>query len=167
MTPELAGAVGKQNTLGQNCTKGSWNRSLNAADEDKGDISEEVHEDEDELHAWCLLEESESEQWQEVISKKSKLMLVKLAQESLPSVEKNSCASPRKVIEVKDSWVDIRHNWTLDLRGHVMPAENVPASETGSHERKKKKRRQQMEKGSNTWVGKLNHSSPSKECTGA
>ena len=37
------------------CTWESWNRSLNAADEDKGDISEEVHEDEDELHAWCLL----------------------------------------------------------------------------------------------------------------
>ena len=43
------------------CTKGNWNRSLNTADEDKGDISEEVHEDEDELHAWCLLEESGNE----------------------------------------------------------------------------------------------------------
>ena len=30
-------------------------------DEDNGDISEEVHEDEDELHAWCLLEESENQ----------------------------------------------------------------------------------------------------------
>ena len=29
--------------------------------EDKGDISEDVHEDEDELHAWCLLEESEND----------------------------------------------------------------------------------------------------------
>ena len=38
-------------------------------EEDKGDISEEVREDEDELHAWCLLEESEKEQWQDVISK--------------------------------------------------------------------------------------------------
>ena len=53
-----------------NCVKGSWNRSLNAVEEDTGDISEEVHEDEDELHAWCLLEESENEQWQEVASKK-------------------------------------------------------------------------------------------------
>ena len=41
-----------------NCTKGSWNRSLNAAEEDKGDIIEEENENEDELHAWCLLEES-------------------------------------------------------------------------------------------------------------
>ena len=61
-----------------NCTNESWNRSLNAVDEDKGDISEEVHEDEDELHAWCLLEESENEQWEEVICNKSKLKLKKL-----------------------------------------------------------------------------------------
>ena len=28
----------------------------------------EVHEDDDELHAWCLLEERENVQWQEVMS---------------------------------------------------------------------------------------------------
>ena len=48
---EFAGAVGKTGRIAANCT--------NAVDEDKGDISEEVHEDEDELHAWCLLEERE------------------------------------------------------------------------------------------------------------
>ena len=58
--------------IAANCTLGSWNKSLNAVEEDKGDISEEVHEDENELHAWRLLEESENEQWQEVTSKKSK-----------------------------------------------------------------------------------------------
>ena len=42
-------------------------------DEEKGDISEEVREEEDELHAWSLLEESENEQWQEVTGKKSKI----------------------------------------------------------------------------------------------
>ena len=62
MTSEFAGAVA-------NCVKGSWNRSLNAVEVDKGDISEEVHEDDDELRAWCLMEESENEQWQEVASK--------------------------------------------------------------------------------------------------
>ena len=46
-------------------------------EEDKGDISEEVHEDEDELHAWCLLEENENEQCQEFTCKKSKLKLKK------------------------------------------------------------------------------------------
>ena len=43
--------------------------SLNAVEYDNGDISEEVHEDEDKLHAWCVLEESRTEQRQEVISK--------------------------------------------------------------------------------------------------
>ena len=50
--PESAGAVGKQDTLRQGeC----WNRSLNVVEEDTGDVSEEVRENEDELHAWCLL----------------------------------------------------------------------------------------------------------------
>ena len=59
MTSESAGAVGKTGHIAANCTKGSWNKSLNAVEEDKGDISEEVHEDPDELHAWCLLQERE------------------------------------------------------------------------------------------------------------
>ena len=53
VTPEFAEAVGGQDTLRQNCTKGRWNSSLNAADEDHGDINEEVREDEDELHGVC------------------------------------------------------------------------------------------------------------------
>ena len=61
-------SCGKTGHIAAQCAKGSWNRSLNAVEEDKGDISEKAHEDEDELHAWCLLEESESEQWQEVTS---------------------------------------------------------------------------------------------------
>ena len=64
---------GKTRHIAANCANGSWNKSLNAVEEDKRDINEEVHEDEDELHEWCLLEESENEQWQEVTSKESKL----------------------------------------------------------------------------------------------
>ena len=79
---------GKTGHIAANCGKGSWNRSLNAVEEDKGDIREEVHEDEDELHAWCLLEENETEQWQEVTSKKSVLEKKKFVHESLLSVEK-------------------------------------------------------------------------------
>ena len=110
VTQEFAGAVGKQDTLPQiaHCTKENWNGSLNAVDEEKGDIREKVHEDEVELHAWCLLEESEKEQWQEVISKESKLKLQNMAHGSVLSVENNSCASARKVIEVKDNWANIR-----------------------------------------------------------
>ena len=139
-----------------NYANGSWNKSLNAAEEDKGDITEEVHEDEDELHAWCLLEESENEQ--EVTSKKSKLKLKKLDHVSLLSVEKNSCASPRNVIEVKDNWVIIRATMHTRVAGHVMLAE------TFSQQRNSLQR---MEKRSMTWVRKPYHSSPMKECTSA
>ena len=58
-----------------------------------------------------------NEQRQEVTSKKSKLKMKKFAHESLLSVENNSCASPRKVIEVKDNWVNIRAQWTQELQG--------------------------------------------------
>ena len=94
-------------------------------EEDKGDIRKEVREDEDELHAWCLLEESENEQWQEVTSKKSKLKK-KLDHESLLSVQNNSGVLPRKVIEVKDKWVAIRATVDTGSAGHVMPAEMFP-----------------------------------------
>ena len=40
-------------------------------------------EEEDDLQAWCLLEESESEQWQEVISKRSKQRAKRANQASL------------------------------------------------------------------------------------
>ena len=71
-------------------------------------------------------EENENEQWPDVTSKKSKLKLKKLAHESLLSVENNSCASPRKVIEVKDNWVNIRATMDTGAAGHVMPAEMFP-----------------------------------------
>ena len=62
VTPVFAGSCGKTGHIAANCAKGSWNRSSNSVEEGRGDISEEVHEDEDELRAWCLLEESENEQ---------------------------------------------------------------------------------------------------------
>ena len=54
-------SCGKTAHIAINSTKGSWNKSLIAVEEDKGNISEEVHEDGDELHAWCLLEESDGD----------------------------------------------------------------------------------------------------------
>ena len=71
----------------------------------KEDTSEEMRENEGELHAWCL-EESENEQWQEVPSKKSKLKMKRFAHESLLSVGNNSGASP-KVSEVKHGLQDM------------------------------------------------------------
>ena len=54
-------SCGETGHIAASCVKAGWNRSLNAVDEDKGDISEEAHEDEDELYAWCLSKESENE----------------------------------------------------------------------------------------------------------
>ena len=51
------------------CRKKGGNRKLYAVDEDDGENAEESTENEEDLQAWCLLEESENEQWQEVISK--------------------------------------------------------------------------------------------------
>ena len=90
-------------------------------EEAKGDISEEEREDDDELHAWCLLEESENDQWQEVTSKKSvEHEDEEIRPQSLLSVENKSCASPRKVIDVKDNWVNIRVTVDTGAAGHVM-----------------------------------------------
>ena len=77
------------------------------------------------LHAWCFLEEGENEQGHEA-SKISKLKMKKFDHESLLSVENNSCPSPRKVVEAKDDWVDIRATMDTGVAGHVMPAEMFP-----------------------------------------
>ena len=50
----------------------------------------------------------------------------KLAHESWLSVENDSCASPRKVIEVKDNWVNIRAIMDTGAAGHVVLAEMFP-----------------------------------------
>ena len=70
VTSEFAGAVGKQDTLRQIAPRGVGTRACTLWKKTNGDISEEVREDEDELHELCLLEESENEQWQDVTSKK-------------------------------------------------------------------------------------------------
>ena len=88
-----------------------------------------MHEDDDELHAWCLLEQSENEQWQDVTSKKSKLKMKKFAREPLLTAENKSCSSPRKVIEVKDNCVNIRATVDTGAAGHFMPTEMFPRVE--------------------------------------
>ena len=100
---------GKAGNVAANCIKGSWKRSLYAADKDK----------EDESYAWCLLDESESEQWQEVVSNKSIVNLKKIANGSLLSVENSCCAPPQKVVEVRDNWANIRATMGTGVVGHV------------------------------------------------
>ena len=54
------------------------------------------------------------------------MKLKKFAHESLLSGENNSCASSRKVIEVKDNWVNIRATMDTGVAVHVTSAEMFP-----------------------------------------
>ena len=76
-----------------------------AVDEDENENIEESVEEEDDLQAWCLLEESESEQWHEVINRRSKQRAKKVNQSSLLSVENTQSVGSKKVVETKDKWV--------------------------------------------------------------
>ena len=70
MTSEFAQSRGKTGHIAANLHQGELEQESERCGS-RQDISEEVHEDEDELHAWCSLEEGENEQWQEVSSKKA------------------------------------------------------------------------------------------------
>ena len=59
-------------------------------------------------------------------ARNQKLKMKKFAHVSLLSVDNNSCASPRKVIEINDNWVNIRATKDTGAAGHVMPAEMFP-----------------------------------------
>ena len=76
---------GKTRHIAAWCRKGG-NKNLYAFGED-GSEAEESVENEEDLQAWCMLEESENEQWQEVISRRSKQRAKKVNQASLSSVE--------------------------------------------------------------------------------
>ena len=93
---------------------------------------------------------------------KSKLKLMKLALESLLGVEMNSCASPRKVLEVKDTWVNISATVDTGAAGHVMLAEMFPRVKL-DRTSATKKFVAASEKKSKTWVRKPYRSSPLKE----
>ena len=105
--------------------KGS-NKKLYAIDEDDSDNVEESAEDEDDLQEWCLLEESENEQCQEVISRRNKQRVKRANQASLLSVESSQSLSPKKVVEVRDKWVKVRVTMDSGAAGHVMPESVFP-----------------------------------------
>ena len=80
----------------------------------------------EDLQAWCLLEESENEQWQEVISKRNKQKTRKTNKMSLLSVENSQSLQPKKVVEMKDKWVKVRATMDTGAAGHVMPETMFP-----------------------------------------
>ena len=116
---------GKTGHIAAGCWKGS-NKNLYAIDEDENENVEESAEDEDDLQAWCLLEESESEQWQEVISKRNKQRVKKANQASMLSVESSKDLNSKKVVEMKDKWVKVTVTMDSGAAGHVMPETMFP-----------------------------------------
>ena len=116
---------GKTGHIAAWCRKGS-NKNLYAIDEDDSENVEESAEDEDDLQAWCLLEESENEQWQEVISRRNKQRVKRANQASLLSVESSQSLSPKKIVEVRDKWVKVRVTMDSGAAGHVMPETMFP-----------------------------------------
>ena len=77
----------------------------------------EATDSEEDLQAWCLLEDNEHEQWQELISRSDKQKVKKANQASLLRAENSKNSNSKKIIEVKDRWVRVKSRWTLELRG--------------------------------------------------
>ena len=111
---------GKTGHIAAWCRKGG-NKQLYAIDDNDGGNAEESEENEEDLQAWCLLEESENEQWQEVISKQNRRKVKKDNQASLLSVENSHNSNPKKTVEVKDKWVKVRVTMDSGAEGHMLP----------------------------------------------
>ena len=90
-----------------------------AIDEDDSENLEEALDNEEDLRAWCLSEESENEQWQEAISRRDKQKVKKSNQASLLRVEHSHNSNPMKVIEVKDRWLKVRVTMDAGVMFHV------------------------------------------------
>ena len=88
-------------------------------EEDSGHV-EEANDSEEDLQALCLLEESEDEQWQELVSRRAKQKMQKANQASQLSVESSHNSKSKEIIEVKDRWVKVRATMDSGAAGHVM-----------------------------------------------
>ena len=120
---------GKTGHIAAWCRKGG-KKDVYAMDEDDREDTKEYSnrttESEEDLQAWCILEESESEQWQEVISRRSRQRAKRTNQASLLSAVSSHDLSPKKIVEEKDRWVKVRDTTDSGAAGHVMPEAMVP-----------------------------------------
>ena len=96
------------------------NEHLCAIDEDESETIEERVDNDEELQAWRVLEESENEQLQEVISRRDKQILKKAGHSSPLSVENSHNSTPKKIKEVIDRWVKSQRHHGLWCCRHVM-----------------------------------------------
>ena len=109
----------------------SREQKIYATDEVDGENAEESTEHEEDLQAWCFLEESENEQWQDVISNQNKRKVKKANQASLLKAENNHTSNPKKIVEVKDKWAKVRVTMDSGAAGHVMPETMLPRVKLG------------------------------------
>ena len=72
------------------------------------------------MQGLCLLEESENEQCQEVISRRDKQRAKQTNQASWLSVENRYNSSPKNIVDVKDRWVKVRVTMDSGAAGHAM-----------------------------------------------
>ena len=61
-----------------------------------------------------------------VISKQNKRRAKKDKQASLLSLENSHNSNPKKIVEVKDKWVNVRVTMDSGAAGHVMPETMFP-----------------------------------------
>ena len=155
--PRTCWTCGKTGHIAAWCRKGG-NKKLYAVDEDDGENAEESTENEEDLQAWCLLEESENEQWQEVISKQNKRRVKKDNQASLLSIENSHNSNLKKIVEVKDKRVKVRVAMDSGAAG-----QNDVSTSSLSEKRHRRSLWPQMESESKTWVRKQFHSRQTTE----
>ena len=116
---KVKGTCGKTGHIAACCRNGG-KRNLYAMDADDSESTKDSIGSEEDLKAWCILEESESEQWQEVISRRSRLAAKRRNQASLLSVETSRDVSPKKIVGEKDRWVKVRVTMDSGAAGDVM-----------------------------------------------
>ena len=156
---------GKTGHIAAWCRKGG-NNNLHAIGEDDSENVKESAENEEDLRARCLLEESDNEQWQEVISTRSKQRAKKANQAPPSSVESSHSLSPKKIVEVKDKCVKVRVTMDSGTAGHVMP-ERCSHMSNSSAKHHRRGLWQQMESKPMTWVRRAFHSRQMMESRGA
>ena len=116
--PEHVGRVARQDTLQLGARKETANICTPSMKMPVKNIEESADNEED-LQAWCLLEESENEQWQDVITR-NKRRLKKANQASLLSVVISHKSSSKKIVHVKDRRVKVSVTMDSGAAGHVM-----------------------------------------------
>ena len=72
-----------------------------AIDEEDSEHVEEANDSEEGLQAWCLLEESENEQWQEHGQRKGKQKMKRSNQASLLSKGSSRNSKTKEIMEVR------------------------------------------------------------------